>query len=578
MQADERSNVSASNGPPLSLVVLPFENTGEDAADNYLATGITDDLTTELSHIPAAFVIARATANTYRGKAVDIKQIGRDLRVRYVVRGSMRRLGPMLRINAELGSTESGAQLWSANFDQKFDDLAEAQDNIVIRMRSALNISIADTEAARSLSERSTNPSAFDLILRARAIALLPLTRDTQTQAMSLYEQALKSDPDSVLALSGAATTLLNKLFLEMVPYEVAINGAARYIERAQKLQPNAEPLLVAQAYLLDWQQGGLDYRRVQHELETAANRLIENYPNNFAGYNELGVLKRNQGHYDRAANLFKRAIELSPRSPDIKNLYWNMAFCNVLAGHDQEGLEWADRALAAPGLLPSYSIGVMLAFQATAAYRTGDVDTARRLTKELNDQFPFSTWRTNSPADPESETNQQQTQSLQRALQAAGNRDHLDPEVDFRVTSDDVLHEYLVGKTPTAAPGVTTLSTEQLARMLEDEKPLVIDTMSFSWHRSVPAAVGLDFRGNTDGTFDDAVQKRLEPKVRELTGGNIKKPIVAMSFNVSFFDAYNLALRLRHAGYATVYWYRGGREAWEVAGMPETKLDVQDW
>jgi hypothetical protein len=113
---------------------------------------------------------------------------------------------------------------------------------------------------------------------------------------------------------------------------------------------------------------------------------------------------------------------------------------------------------------------------------------------------------------------------------------------------------------------------------MLENEKPLVIDTMSLSWHRSVPAAVGLDFRGNTDGTFDDAVQKRLEAKVRELTGGNIERLIVAMSFNVSFFDAYNLALRLRHAGYATVYWYRGGRKAWEVNGLLETEIDVQEW
>jgi tetratricopeptide (TPR) repeat protein len=395
---------------------------------------------------------------------------------------------------------------------------------------------------------------------------------------MSLYEQALQRDPNSVLALSGAATTLLNKLFLEMVPYDVAINGAARYIERAKKLQPNAEPLLAAQAYLLDWQQDGLDYRRIQRELESAANQLIENYPNNFVGYNELGVLKRNQGHYDEAANLFKKAIQLSPRSPDIKNLYWNMAFCNVLAGHDREGLEWADRASAAPGLLPSYRISVMLTVQAAAAYRTGDVDAARRLAKELNDQFPFSTWRANSPANPESETNRQQTESLQHALKAAGNRDHLDPEADFGVAPDDVLREYLVGMTPTAVPGVTTLSTEQLARMLESEKPLVIDTMSFSWHRSVPAAVGLDFNGNTDGTFDDAIQKRLEAKVRELTGGNTARPIVAMSFNVSFFDAYNLALRLRHAGYATVYWYRGGREAWEVADMPETKLDVQGW
>jgi rhodanese-related sulfurtransferase len=254
------------------------------------------------------------------------------------------------------------------------------------------------------------------------------------------------------------------------------------------------------------------------------------------------------------------------------------MAFCDVLAGRDREGLEWTDRALAAPGFLPLYRVEVMFTIQVAAAYRTGDVDTGGRLAKKLNDQFPFSTWRANSPDDPESETNRRQTQSLQHALKAAGHRDHLNPEVDFRVAADNSLHENLVGKTPTTAPGVTTLSTEQLARMLENEKPLVVDTMSFSWHRSVPGAVGLDFRGNTDGTFDDAVQKRLEAKVRELTGGNIEEPIVAMSFNVSFFDAYNLALRLRHAGYANVYWYRGGREAWEVAGMPETKLDVLDW
>ena len=116
----------------------------------------------------------------------------------------------MLRINAELGSTETGAQLWSAGFNQKIDDLAEGQDQIVIRMRSALNVSLADIEAARSLQEHPTNPDAFDLILRARAVVLQPITKGTLTQAMSLYELALQRDPDSVLALCGAAMTLLN--------------------------------------------------------------------------------------------------------------------------------------------------------------------------------------------------------------------------------------------------------------------------------------------------------------------------------------------------------------------------------
>ncbi len=173
---------------------------------------------------------------------------------------------------------------------------------------------------------------------------------------------------------------------------------------------------------------------------------------------------------------------------------------------------------------------------------------------------------------------NRQQIQSFQRALQAAGNRDHLDPDADFGIAPDDILHEDMEGKTPTTAPGVTTVSTEQLTSMLENEKPLIIDTMTNSWYRSVPGAIGLDFNGNTHGTFNDAIQKRLEPKMRELTGGNMDERIVTMSLNVAYFDGYNLALRLRHAGYTNVYWYRGGREAWEVAGKPEQEVRPTGW
>ena len=108
--------------------------------------------------------------------------------------------------------------------------------------------------------------------------------------------------------------------------------------------------------------------------------------------------------------------------------------------------------------------------------------------------------------------------------------------------------------------------------------RPLVIDTMPLTWYRSVPGAVGLDFNGNTHGTFTDEVQKRLEQKLRELTGGNMAKPIVAVGWSAVTFDGYNLALRIRHAGYTNVYWYRGGREAWEVAGKPEAVVRPADW
>jgi class 3 adenylate cyclase/TolB-like protein/tetratricopeptide (TPR) repeat protein len=573
-----RERTSPNAPPPLSLVVLPFENIGGDAADNYLATGITDDLTTALSHIPGAFVITRATAYTYRGKAEDIRKIGRDLNVRYVVRGGIQRHGQLLKVNAELGSTETGAQLWSDSFDQKISDLAAGQEQIVVRMRVALNISLADIEAARSLRERPTNPEAFDLILRARAIEWQPATKDTVGQALKLYEQALELDPNAVPALTGAANGVMNLSFYEALPEVVALDRAMQYLARARALEPNSESVLVTQAAVLDWEADGLDYRRARSEGKAVAQKLIDLYPSNTAGYFRLGVIARDEGQYDAAAEYFMKTIRLNPRSSGIKNLYWNMAFTKIYGGHDREGLEWADRTMAAEGTLPSFRIRGILFTRAVAHYRTGDVEAAKRLVRELNEKYPLDTWREHFPDDPDSETVREQTQSVRDALKEAGNRDHLDPNADFGVAPDEVLHLYSEGKTPMTAPGVATTGTEQLASMLGHDKPLVIDTMDSSWYRSVPGAVGLDFHGNTHGTFTDETQKRLERKLQELTGGDMGKPIVAVAFNVARFDGYNLALRIRHAGYTNVYWYRAGREAWEVAGKPEDVVRPADW
>lgn len=233
---------------------------------------------------------------------------------------------------------------------------------------------------------------------------------------------------------------------------------------------------------------------------------------------------------------------------------------------------------MSAEGTLPSYRVEILLGRRAVAYFRTGDVERAKRQAEELNTRYPFDTWRQRAPNDPDSAIDLERFRSIQQALRAAGSRDHLDPDADFGVAPDDALHQDWELKTPTTAPGVMTVNTERLVAMLETEKPLVIDTMYWTWYRSVPDAVGLEFNFNTHGTFADEVQKRLELKLRALTKGDMTKPIVAMGFNVAGFDGYNLALRIRHAGYTNVYWYRGGREAWEVAGKPEEVVRPADW
>src|ERR1700722_3429514 len=148
-----------ANAPRLSIVVLPFENLSGDKEQDYFADGITDDLTTDLSHL-FDFVIARGTAFTYKGKPVDAKQIGRELGVRYVLKGSVRRLEDKVTLNAQLISTETGAHVWADRFDGERSRLGQLQMEFVARLANSLGVELVKAEALRAARERPNNPDA----------------------------------------------------------------------------------------------------------------------------------------------------------------------------------------------------------------------------------------------------------------------------------------------------------------------------------------------------------------------------------------------------------------------------------
>ena len=158
-----------SRAPRLSIVVLPFANLGGDSEQDYFAGGLTDDLTTDLSDLPDSFVIGRSTAATYKGKPVDLKQLGRDLGVRYAVEGSVRRVGEAITINAQLVSTETGAHVWADRFEGERSKLGELQVEAVGRIANALGVQLVNAEALRALRERPANPNAVDLAMRGIA-------------------------------------------------------------------------------------------------------------------------------------------------------------------------------------------------------------------------------------------------------------------------------------------------------------------------------------------------------------------------------------------------------------------------
>jgi TolB-like protein len=176
--------------PRLSIVVLPFSNLSNDPEQQYFADGITEDLTTDLSRLANMLVISRNTAFTYQGKRVDTKQIGRELGVRYVLEGSVRRSGNQIRINAQLIDAETDAHLWAERFDGDTSDLFALQDEITTRIAVALNLELISVEAARP----SEHPDALDYILTARALWLKQPTREIRAKRHMLYERALALD------------------------------------------------------------------------------------------------------------------------------------------------------------------------------------------------------------------------------------------------------------------------------------------------------------------------------------------------------------------------------------------------
>ena len=154
--------------PHLSIIVLPFANIGGDSAQDYFVDGVTESLTTDLSRIAGSFVIGRNTAFTFKGKAVDTRQIGRDLNVRYVLEGSVQRGGNRFRLNAQLTDTETGSHVWADRFDKPAAELLDMQDEIVSRLANTLNAELIAAEARRA--ERSPRPDAMDLYFQGRAL------------------------------------------------------------------------------------------------------------------------------------------------------------------------------------------------------------------------------------------------------------------------------------------------------------------------------------------------------------------------------------------------------------------------
>jgi adenylate cyclase len=214
--------------------VLPFENLSGDPDQNYFADGITDDLTTDLSHLPDSFVIARNTAFTFTGKPVDVKRLGRELGVRYAMEGSVRRVDENITLNAQLISTETGAHVWADRFDGERAKLGQLQVEFVARLARSLDVELARAESLRGMRDRPANPDAVDLTMRGWAAYFNGYGLDNLNKAIADFERALQLDPSIERAQVGLAETLANRVSI------FRAGDAATDLDRADTLIADA--------------------------------------------------------------------------------------------------------------------------------------------------------------------------------------------------------------------------------------------------------------------------------------------------------------------------------------------------
>ncbi len=327
-----------SVAPRLSIVVLPLTNIGGDPEQEYFVDGVTESLTTDLSRISGSFVIGRNTAFTYKGKAVDLKQVGNELGVRYVLEGSVQRGGNRLRVNVQLIDAESGKHLWAERFDKPLADLFDMQDEIVAHLANQLGTELVAAEARRS--ERAPQPDSMDLYFQGLASVNRGLTPEYMAQARGFFERALALDPGNIEALVGTAMvdSLVGGSFF--VDDRAARFAAAETtLIKALSLAPNH----AIAHYLLGFVQ--ISTNRAGQGIAECERALA--LDRNLAdAHAEIGLAKYNIGRAEETEAHIREALRLSPR--DTSAYAWKAfaGYAKLYLGSDEEAAAWLQRAI----------------------------------------------------------------------------------------------------------------------------------------------------------------------------------------------------------------------------------------
>ncbi|MBV8408023.1 MAG: tetratricopeptide repeat protein [Alphaproteobacteria bacterium] len=364
--------------PQPSIAVLPFQNMSGDPEQEYFADGMVEEIITALSRFRSLFVIARNSSFTYKGRSVDIKQVGRELGVRYVLEGSVRRSAERVRITAQLIDALTGAHLWADRFDGALEDLFDLQDRVAARVVNEIEPRLAQVELERGRHKPTANLGAYDYFLRAAAISY-PMTKERSEEVLRLAYKAVELDP-GFAAACGFASWLHawrgQNQWTDDVVQERA--EALRMARRAAEVGKEDAVALAWAAYTLAY------VGRESEHAAPLADRAIELNLNLALAWGISGWARLNLGQLDIAIEHLARGMRLSPFDPGVRAWLTATGVAHLLAGRYDESLSWTRRTMQA---YPDFPAAWRVA--ATCHALAGQIEEAKAMCARLRELEP---------------------------------------------------------------------------------------------------------------------------------------------------------------------------------------------
>jgi adenylate cyclase len=368
-----------------SIAVLPFENMSDDPKQEYFADGMVEEIITALSRFKSLFVIARNSSFTFKGKAVDIKEVGRRLGVRYVLEGSVRKAAGKVRIAGQLIDAVTGAHIWADRFERDLTDIFALQDEVTVAVISAIGPKLLQTEIERATRRRPENLTAYDFFLRALQ-QYYPSTREGLVETIRLAHRALELDPrfGFVAALAGVCH-MQNVLWGYAVDPQFDRREAVRLLRLALSID-DGDPDTIAMAAMTSAYMVG----DVESEIEMA-DRAVKLNPNSFRAWSSRGQVYRTAGLPEEAIQSFQRAMRMSPVDPLLHRALGGIGFAFIELGRFDDAIVAGKKALRQnPSFFSAYCC---LASAFAHLGRDAEAREAAARLLEVDPQFTISSW-----------------------------------------------------------------------------------------------------------------------------------------------------------------------------------------